>query len=865
MKQDLTLDEIAWRYEILRDSIDEDLKEKSIELTQEDKDLRSITDFMQASLIYLQRIGAIAITLHKGPKFEGALFTATRLQCKKTSWIEPEDFYFGHRPSQRAIPVPVLFEEEGNEVYTHISLTFDFPDTNIGHFCERMIDYLRQSCRKDVNVINAVVFMDKYFTTESYIRCCRAALILSFTYDFWTSLPQTPNEIEKLMEWVLEDDICNLYDPFMRTGTNFIFSNGKYHAQATDKYHFYATMICAGLCGIDTESMEMADCVSSWDPRDCDTIIATPEFNMEVANAESEIEPIGTWALEKVFNSMGVPNRKSLLLLPASVLTSSGKVAKLRHDIIESNLLDTVVLLPANLFPKTSIAATIILLKSNRDNNTVTLADFSSLEIEPDDWDDDSSEKPILDIESIQNIIDSNNSNYICHATLDEIREQEYQWYVPKYVHKQIETPVGFEYFKINSLLKDYVCAEVLAHIVNLRFTDSKLVSNPFDNYSSLDSIPFYEESTEDEDEWESLDNIFASQSCFVIDFENSLKTYYYERDYDDFLGTIKVPMQYHCYHINPDMVHIGYLRMILHNLYDEIKRTNPSASMNEFVKLFMNSTVLIPLDLGVQKSLYEQAKLNYALDKARKEGLDEAINSMREEYMMEVRMRKHDMKPFLSQLDSQAKLISFYMDKIEGNESTVMAIRQKLLGISNAVSELRLHLNRLTEEDIYGSAELINPLDILKELIGDFSNYSVDLEVDAIALKEAGIDTPEIYISKVDFSTLATTIIENAVTHAFSGDGKDYKILISLTYDKVKSEYIIDFSNNGSSMPIGMDKFRYGLKGEKGAKSKGSGLGGYRVKSITRHFGGDYDVFCNRIHNSTTIRISFPKYNAYE
>lgn len=65
--------------------------------------------------------------------------------------------------------------------------------------------------------------------------------------------------------------------------------------------------------------------------------------------------------------------------------------------------------------------------------------------------------------------------------------------------------------------------------------------------------------------------------------------------------------------------------------------------------------------------------------------------------------------------------------------------------------------------------------------------------------------------------------------------------------------------------MPVGMDKFRYGLKGEKGAKSSGSGLGGYRVKSITRHFGGDYDVFCNGVHNLTTIRVYFPKYNAYE
>ena len=313
-------------------------------------------------------------------------------------------------------------------------------------------------------------------------------------------------------------------------------------------------------------------------------------------------------------------------------------------------------------------------------------------------------------------------------------------------------------------------------------------------------------------------------------------------------------------------MIDINYLRLRLAQID---KESNGELRRNGIKRWEggkgINPALLIPLSLEEQRHIYEDAKLNEAVEKARKEGLDKAIDSMKQEYMMEVRMRKHDMKPFLSQLDSQAKLITFYLDKIEGNDDVVSAIRQKLTGISNAVSELRLHLNRLTEEDIYGTPEVVNPLDILNELTGTFSNYSVVLEVDTVALKEAQIDSPEIFISKVDFSTLATTIIENAVSHAFIGDSKDYKVLITLSYNAVKDVFTIDFKNNGNPMPQGMDKFRYGLKGEKGAKSHGTGLGGYRVKSITRHYDGDYDVFCNRIQNTTTIRVIFPKYNAHE
>ena len=858
MIQDITLEEIKWRYDMLNDDIDDSINQNAIKL-QQDENITHVKQLICGSLIYLHKIGAINIILHNKSKKNNFLFTATRLQCTKTSWIEPEVWHIDSRPSSRAIPVPNLFNEEGNEKYTHISLTFSFPNTNIGQFCERMIQYLRQGCKKDVNVINAVLFMQKYFTRQTYIACMSHTLAGLFLYDHWHSLNQTPSEVEDLMRMILEKDVYNLYDPFMRTGINISFTSDKYHAQATDLYHFYTTMLIAGVAGIDTTEIEFANCLTSWDPRDCDTIIASPEFNMQVIDKNGNSESIATWTLEKVYKSMNKTGRRGLLLLPASVLTSFGKAEQLRHDITESNLLDTIVLLPSNLFPKTSISTTLILLKSNRPKNApITFADFSSLYYEFNDETD--GVKPILDIEYIGEIIDNSNENFIRTVSTNEISNNEYEWYVPKFIKKQAEIPAGFARFKIKDILHEYDTTNDTPGFKNSILRESKMSSSPFDNYKPL-KITELNKGFKDK-----TDYLYFMQSCFVIDFDDYIRTYYYEQTGNDFFETISVPNIYHCYHIDTNMIHVGYLRLILHNVYRELKQNHSSANIRDLISLLMNTEILLPLAIEEQESIYQQAKLNTAIEKARKEGLDEAIDSMKQEYMMEVRMRKHDMKPFLSQLDSQAKLISFYMDKIEGNKSIVTAIKQKLYGISNAVSELRLHLNRLTEEDIYGTPELINPLDILNDLTGDFRNYSVEIEVDTIALNEAGIKEPQIYISRVDLSTLSTTIIENAVTHAFSEKGKDFKVLISLTYDKEKSTYIIDFTNNGSPMPLGMDKFRYGLKGEKGAKSTGSGLGGYRVKSITRHFGGDYDVLCqNKIDNLTTIRLFFPKYNTNE
>lgn len=872
MIMDLTKDEMLWRYDNLMEFITNEIEKNDIEVQSEDKDVDYIKDLIFGSLIYLQKVGAINIVLHNNEEVDGVMFTASREECINTSWIEPDEdeLKYGDRPNNKEIPVPVLFDEKGNENYSKISLVFEFPNSNIGRLCKRMIAYLRNSCKQDVNVINSVVFLKYCVIEDFYTACLRRVMTFAFIDDFWTSSCQIPSEVEDIIDMVMEDAAQDVYDPFMRTGANFYHAaNGKYHAQATNKYFMYATMLWAGVIGIDTEHIEYADCVSNWDATDCDFIIVTPEFGREVVTSDGETESISSFSLEKVLGSMNVENRRALLLLPASALTSNGKMAKLRHDITETNLLDTVVLLPANVFNKTSIAATIIYLKTGRkQDDPITFVDFSSLIKDKEDLDD---EKDTIDINQVNEAIDKNDKMYINEVSVSDVKERDYEWYTPNYMDNVKQVPAGYRKVLLSELLEPLEADEMSSFSRNI-VREEYLVSNPFEEYvqnpkpgKSFLSRNQPEDEEDDKEEDDEKCYVYKG-SPFVVQYgEEELKTYYHEFDSDMF-REVSVPISCDAYRINPDLIDVNYLRLRLAQIDKEsngelrrygIKRWDGDNGINP--------VLLIPLSLEEQRRIYDDAKLNAAVEKARKEGLDKAIDSMKQEYMMEVRMRKHDMKPFLSQLDSQAKLITFYLDKIEGNEDVVSAIRQKLTGISNAVSELRLHLNRLTEEDIYGSPEVVNPLDILNELTGTFSNYSVALVVDTVALKEAQIDTPEIYISKVDFSTMATTIIENAVTHAFIGEGEEYKVLITLSYNANKDVFTIDFKNNGNPMPQGMDKFRYGLKGEKGAKSHGTGLGGYRVKSITRHYNGDYDVFCNRIQNTTTIRVMFPKYNSHE
>jgi signal transduction histidine kinase len=112
--------------------------------------------------------------------------------------------------------------------------------------------------------------------------------------------------------------------------------------------------------------------------------------------------------------------------------------------------------------------------------------------------------------------------------------------------------------------------------------------------------------------------------------------------------------------------------------------------------------------------------------------------------------------------------------------------------------------------------------------------------------------------IAPIDFQRMVTNIIENARRHAFIDPSRDdYYIGIDLSLDNKRGMYQIDFSNNGNPLPEGMTKERYGIRGEKVGTTAGTGSGGYIIKSIVNHYGGDYDVFTK--DGITTIRIYLP------
>ncbi|MEL7658166.1 MAG: N-6 DNA methylase, partial [Bacillota bacterium] len=112
---------------------------------------------------------------------------------------------------------------------------------------------------------------------------------------------------------------------------------------------------------------------------------------------------------------------------------------RIRQTVIEKNLLDTVIGLPANLFYGTSIPACIMVFKKNRAINDVLFIDASGKDSEGNFRYIKDKNQNKLGHEHIKNILDAytvrQDVEKFAHvASYDEIKGNDYNLNIPRYV-----------------------------------------------------------------------------------------------------------------------------------------------------------------------------------------------------------------------------------------------------------------------------------------------------------------------------------------------------------------------------------------------------------------------------------------------
>lgn len=287
----------------------------------------------------------------------------------------------------------------------------------------------------------------------------------------------TPSEVSTLLAKLVEaKEGDRIYDPTCGSGSLLIKASKEVGSPNFAIYGQERNGQTHALCRMNMYLHEINDAKIEWGDTirnplhieddklmKFDVVVANPPFSLDKWGADfAENDPY------RRFSDYSIPPKskgdyafvihmiKSLnengrmgVVLPHGVLFRGASEGKIRAKLIEENLLDAVIGLPANLFFGTGIPATILVFKKNRTNNDILFIDASR------EFDKAKNQNNLTD-ELIEKILDTYQNRreiekYSHVATLEEIQENEYNLNIPRYVDVfEEEESINIELTKLN-------------------------------------------------------------------------------------------------------------------------------------------------------------------------------------------------------------------------------------------------------------------------------------------------------------------------------------------------------------------------------------------------------------------------------
>lgn len=284
----------------------------------------------------------------------------------------------------------------------------------------------------------------------------------------------TPSEVSTLLAKLMKskpgsricDPTCGSGSLLIKAGKEVGSNNFALFGQEANGNTWALAIMNMFLHGFDNATIRWGDTLNNpklkeWDAlMKFDTVVANPPFSLDkwgADNASSDIynrywrgvppKSKGDWAfITHMIETTYVWTGKVGVVVPHGVLFRGASEGKIRQKLIEENLLEAVIGLPANLFFGTGIPAAILLFNRGKKENTHVLFIDASAHFET------AKNQNKLRTEDITKIVETHNAfhtsklqpwvieeKYSFVATFDEIKENEFNLNIPRYVDTFVE------------------------------------------------------------------------------------------------------------------------------------------------------------------------------------------------------------------------------------------------------------------------------------------------------------------------------------------------------------------------------------------------------------------------------------------
>ena len=627
--------------------------------------------------------------------------------------------------------------------------------------------------------------------------------------------------------------IHSLYNPFAGTATVLkrLRKDIHYFGQEINERQLLYALMMKEACKFEDATFVKGDSFYEWEDRHLDAVYANMPWGIRVSSPFGQREMSETFFLRQASEKANL----SVGVYPYGILSRMGADYYLRRELVSRDLIETIIYLPSKLFVGTSISTCIIVTNKRKSMfGKIRLVDATSFSKK------NFSHSNALDVRAILALLQEQESTGLVRwTTSEEIANNDFNLSLNKYVGKQIDIPEGYRLYKMRDLctiLHNKVQEPGVGRVVRMK----DLANNVIDINRTVSDFPI--------EEYGRGCDMIQHDALLLGTVQRLKPTYFYSGG-----ETICLKSNVIALDVNKDIVSIPYLVGELNKDYvkDQIYvagGTVPHISIHEILDL----KILVP---SLSRQEDEVSARIRSLETEKERALAEEAAA----FKAEVHNRKHDIMTYMQNFMEGLGLLDIYTKRIN-DENLAADIAETATAMRYDYRMMYEQLEHFADDDEFGVEAKMDLVAALRKQVGMFGNYSVRLDIDEAYIPKN--TKAWVSIASVDFNRLLSNIIGNAKQHGFTDSlRKDYEIMIKLYADLKKDVYIIDFCNNGNPIPATMDKFKYGIDGEKAGENAGSGKGGSRVKKICQHYHGDYDLgtMSERGQEWQYIRIILP------
>ena len=535
-----------------------------------------------------------------------------------------------------------------------------------------------------------------------------------------------------------------------------------------------------------------------------------------------------------------------IFIVPDNFLTSR-KYLDIRKSLTDANLLEHVLKLPMSFFNGTIIAPTIIHLRKGREENYTVFYNFGEeaekvgkrMEISLGIW---------------GSIVEGNYNEPTWGSlrhTREELAENNYDWSCDTYPLDTCAT--GIPYGGETKPFKDFMVrfhGEPLKEWPETYLSFRKL-NSPLDTPIKLS--PRGTETT---------GYVRVTEPVIVIGYSNKCPLYYLEASEEEPAYLNRREVLYRCIDELVDPMYLACTFSVTHNRvikasFDEYVYKDTMDPARRIEKFMLAQEVGLP-SLPVQISRVQEWKENYFHEQLKDSELAKYVDALKQQYIDEVRSRKHNMRPYLREIKSSVDLAHLYAEKATSMEELKAKLLPLLDSIKSNGEGLANIVERLSQEEKFEDPEYLDFEQAIHECVEYYEKttpiqFQITKVVDRPYIEPISDDEGKtwgkyIYCSSYDFRRMFNAIVENARVHGFEGHDEGHHIDITIDYEENYAK--ITFWNDGRSLPEGFDIHQYGMLGGKAGKHAGTGDGGHQVVSIVDHFGGWVEINSSKYPN---------------